>query len=169
MINFWGEDGRMLPLPQRTPLGATLSSRARYWGANAAIPFSSIHRYQRTDSAWANRQSAPLEEYADGFDDSACELLPAFVRYDCLTTTSRLEPRAQPRAAARPGEFGDDWSEPLQPRTRRRAAQLLPAFERARARNIDRLVFRVGGDETRSSCARATSPRPSPSQVPRAR
>ena len=84
MINFWGEDGRMLPLPQRTPLGATLSSRARYWGANAAIPFSAMHRFQRTDSAWANRQSATLEDYSDGF-----EIPPASCsRRTCATTAS---------------------------------------------------------------------------------
>ena len=148
MINFWGEDGRMLPLPQRTPLGATLSSRARYWGANAAIPFSAMHRFQRTDSAWANRQSATLEDYSDGFDNSACELLPAYLRYDCVTDdVTPLNPAPSREPLHDPGEFGDDWKEPLQPEDKARLRSYFLSFEALKP-NIDFLRFMVGGDET---------------------
>jgi hypothetical protein len=148
MINFWGEDGRMLPLPARTPLGATLSSRARYWGANAAIPFSAMHRFQRTDSAWANRVSAKLEDYSDGFDDSTCELLPAYLRYDCVTDdVMPLSPAPSREPLHDPAEFGDDWKEPLQPEDKARLRSYFLSFEALKA-NIDFLRFVVGGDET---------------------
>jgi len=148
MINFWGEDGRMLPLPQRTPLGATLFARAKDFGANAAIPFSAMHRFQRTDSAWANRQSATLADYAEGFDTSGCELLPAYLRYDCVTDdVAPLNPAPSREPLHDPQEFGDNWNEPLDDDDKARLRGYFLSFEALR-RSIDFLRFEVGGDET---------------------
>ena len=67
-----------------TPIGVTLTYRAHYWGATTAIPFSAMHRFQRTDSAWAEPHASQVEDYPEGFDSSRCELLPAYVRYECM-------------------------------------------------------------------------------------
>ena len=148
MMNFWGEDGRMLPLPARTPLGATLSNRAHYWGATHAIPFSAMHRFQRADSAWANRQSASLDDYGDGFDQSRCELLPAYLRYDCIADeVTPLNPSPSREPLHEPEEFGDDWKEPLEASDKAQLRNYFLAFEALR-RNIDFLRFQVGGEET---------------------
>src|SRR4051812_15956971 len=148
MMNFWDEDGRMLPLPAKTPLGRTLCERARVWGATAAIPFSAMHRFQRVDSAWANRQSAKLSDYADGFDTSVCELLPAYLRYDCLTDdVIPLNPAASNLPLREPKEFGDDWKEPLTEDDKAKLRKYFRSFE-ALGRNIDFLRFLVGGEET---------------------
>jgi hypothetical protein len=148
MLNFYDDSGQMLPLPTHTPLGATLSRRANLWGVSAVIPFSALHRYQRTDSAWVNRQAATLADYADGFDTSRCELLPAYLRYDCVTDdVTPLNPPPSPDILHEPQEFGDDWKEPLDAADKEKLRKYFTAFEHLK-KNIDFLRFRVGGEET---------------------
>lgn len=148
MLNFWGEDGKMLPLPPRTPLGENLSRRMKTWGTSAAIPFSAMHRYQRADSAWASRQSATLADYAVGFDPKAGELLPAFLRYDCLTDdVIPLNPRQVREPPRDPIEFGDDWSQTLEPQEEARLRAYFQPIEHL-GEAVDFLRFRVGGRET---------------------
>jgi hypothetical protein len=148
LMNYYGEDGRRLPEPPKTPLGATLSNRAAYWGATTAIPFSAMHRFQRTDSAWAEPYTSKVEEYPEGFDDRRCELLPAYVRYDCLTDeVVPLQPARCTGPLHRPEEFGDHWTEPLDAKEKAALRSYFRQFE-ALARTIDFLRFLVGGDET---------------------
>jgi hypothetical protein len=148
MLNFFDEDGQHLPPPPKTPLGKTLSQRAAYWGATAAIPFSAMHRFQRTDSAWAERHASQVEEYPEGFDHSRCDLLPAYVRYDCITDeVTPLNPRRSSQELHEPQEFGDDWTEQLEPEEQARLRVYFQRFEYLR-RNIDFLRFVVGGVET---------------------
>jgi len=148
MMNFFDEDGRRLPLAPKTPLGATLSNRANYWGATAAIPFSAMHRFQRTDSAWAEPHASQVEEYQEGFDGSRCELLPAYVRYDCSSDqVTPLNPARSRGPLHDPAEFGDDWKQPLEPEDKARLTAYFKRFERLR-RNVDFLRFVVGDEET---------------------
>jgi hypothetical protein len=148
MLNYWSEDGRQLPLPARTPLGRTLSGRARYWGATCAIPFSAMHRYQRSDSIWAGRQSATLADYEEEFDHDKVTLLPAYLRYDCVhDEVTPLNPRRNEGPPVDPGQFGDDWSEPLTQEDKASLRRYFTAIEHL-ATNIDFLRFKVGGEET---------------------
>lgn len=148
MMNFFDEDGRRLPLPDKTPLGATLSNRANYWGATAAIPFSAMHRFQRTDSAWAEPYASQVEEYPEGFDSSRCELLPAYVRYDCQTDeVDPLNPARSREPLHDPKEFGDHWEQRLEQDEKVRLIAYFKKFEHLH-RNIDFLRFVVGGEET---------------------
>lgn len=117
MINLFEEDGeRLLPwsAERREPPGAVLEYRARQLGARYVVPFSSMHRYQRRDSLWANEHTAGLDDYARGFTGTSSELLPAFVRYDCrsdqLEEIGPAERRVEPVG---PAEVGDDWDEGL--------------------------------------------------------
>jgi hypothetical protein len=147
MFNLRGEDGDLLPMPPRTPLGQTLSSRAKFWGASAAIPFSAMHRYQRVDSAWASQQSATLADYAVGFDGKAAELLPAFLRYDCLTDqVTPLNPRRIREPPRDPKEFGDDWSETLDRAEEAKLRDYFLSIEHLR-QTMAFIRFRVGGRE----------------------
>lgn len=116
MINLFAEDGARIPpaSARRQAPGVELSRRARQLGARFVVPFSSMHRYQRTDSVWANEHTADLADYALGFDSEASELLPAFIRYDCLTDVAEpIDPRPRQLVPREPAEFGDDWDEPL--------------------------------------------------------
>jgi hypothetical protein len=153
MINFVDDDGRRLPsVPQLRKesgfeVGADVARMTETFGATHFVPFSSFHRYQRTDSVWANEWTTPVSEYAKGFHSDRVTLLPAFVRYDVATGSwEAIDPPAAPDTAFAPEEFGDDWSEQLE----RDDVDALRAYfggvERL-ARHVDRVVFRVGGEE----------------------
>src|SRR5262249_8117605 len=62
MINFYDESGVFI-LPaasQKPPVGHGISTLASSLGIRSAIPFSSFHSYQRTDSIWAQKYVTPL-------------------------------------------------------------------------------------------------------------
>ena len=116
MINLFDEDGvRVEPRAAlKLPVGQTIAQVAEAFGVSHVVPFSSLHRYQRADSVWANQHATPLEDYAIGFSSRSCELLPAFIRYDCLQKNfTEIKPAESPAVVLDPKEFGDDWSEPL--------------------------------------------------------
>jgi len=120
MINFFHDNGdRIAPaaIARRRaglPVGAEIASRVEALGATHFVPFSSMHRYQRSDSIWANECVTRLDDYAVGFDSRRAQLLPAFVRYDCTTDTYDMtHPPASQELVHDPKEFGDDWAEEL--------------------------------------------------------
>lgn len=117
MINFFDEDGtRIDPLTSnRVPLGQAINRVTNILGVTHVIPFSSLHKFQREDSAWARVYNAKLDDYKEGFDAARCELLPAYVQYDCLTDEVELiNPPATPDILLPPKDFRDDWAEPLE-------------------------------------------------------
>jgi hypothetical protein len=125
MINIFREDGsRLLPPAPASSAEAKqfwdgyLFEKMRYWtrllGTTHMIPFSMFHKYQRLDSIWAEEYRTP-GELIEGAKLDGCEVLPAFVHFDCGTgTLTRLQPLELAAVPAKdPKEFGDDWSEPL--------------------------------------------------------
>ncbi len=116
MNNFFDERGERIE-PQgmkRPPIGHAIEVQMKNLGANIAAPFSSLHRYQRSDSAWANALVPTLDEYRTGFDDSAGELLPAFISYDLMRDEAiPLDPPDEPRTIKDAKDFGDDWAQSL--------------------------------------------------------
>jgi hypothetical protein len=153
MINFVDERGERIPsLAQLRreggfEVGADVARMAETFGATHFVPFSSFHRYQRTDSAWANAWTTPVADYARGFRSDRVELLPAFVRYDCTTDAwEAIDPAPAPDVVYAPEEFGDDWSDPLEGDDLVALTRYLRSIERL-ARTLDRVTFRVGGDE----------------------
>ena len=118
MINYLDEDGVMVEprAALKLPVGTAITRFAESFGVKYIVPFSSLHKYQRADSVWANQYLTPLEAYHDGFDSNRCELLPGFIRYDCLAKTfDEINPPKSSDDLVDPKEFGDDWAEPLQP------------------------------------------------------
>jgi hypothetical protein len=116
MINFFNESGKRIEPPgmNRPPIGEVVARQMRNLGANIAVPFSSLHRYQRSDSVWTNALVPTVEEYAVGFDQRAGQLLPAFVSYELNSDhVTALNPRPRSAVVADPKDFGDDWSESL--------------------------------------------------------
>jgi hypothetical protein len=147
MINLFDEDGRRIPprAARREPPGRALADRARQLGARYVVPFSSMHRYQRADSVWANEYVTDLDDHALGFESRTSELLPAFLRYDCLTDTATpIEPPRRPIVAHDPAEYGDDWDEPLEPDDVSALESYVGRVTHL-ARHFDFVSFRVGG------------------------
>jgi len=146
MINFFDESGNRIPhlSGQRDPVGQAVGYEMRHYGARYFIPFSSMHQYQRADSIWANQYTTRLSEYADGFDSSIGEILPAFVRYDCSKDTWReIEPPRSSVRVCQPEEFGDNWDDPLDADDVKKLQQYFGSIGHL-AQRFDYLNFRVG-------------------------
>jgi hypothetical protein len=119
MINFFNPDGSRIAFRNTRVVGRWLSQYAQRVGAKAAIPFSSFHQYQRTDSAWANKHVTPLSAYREGFDESAVEFIEPFVWIDCSSgEVIQLNPPEISNIAQVPEEYGDNWSDELEPSDR---------------------------------------------------
>lgn len=118
MINFFDEQGNRVPplAAQRLPVGPQVAAILHGYGIGNYLPSSSQHRYQRTDSLWANEHITPEDAYAEGFVSDVARCLPAFVQYDLLRDEHRrIDPPSNAGVTAEPAAFGDDWSTPLEP------------------------------------------------------
>jgi hypothetical protein len=151
MINFFDEDGHRLPpaaLQRKhagVPLGPAVAKLAESYGVTYFVPFSSMHRYQREDSIWANECATSVDEHAKGFESKRCRILPAFIRYDLLADRAEpIRPPAMQAQAFGAKEFGDDWSEPLERPELDLASRYFRSIEHL-AGFLDYVNLRVGG------------------------
>ncbi len=117
MINLFNEQGVQIP-PQaakKPPLGLIMALATKSFGTSFAVPFSSLHRYQRTDSVWVNQYAASLADYAIGFQSDTSKLLPAYIRYRCDDDRySQISPAETPSEQFAPEYFGDNWTDQLE-------------------------------------------------------
>lgn len=155
MINVHDEDGRrVLPesLIEKRPLSERIRYTMRFLGATAFIPFSSLHRYQRTDSVWAQEHAVRMDEYPPGTTqreggEPAGGLFPPFIRYRCRADTfEEIRPPPNAPNLYEPEEFGDHWSDQLDADDVRDAAAYFRAIEHL-ATAWDFINLRVGGKD----------------------
>lgn len=150
MCNFFDEDGTRIlrdPALLAEPLGRFIAWSTEYYGAKFFIPFSSMHRYQRQDSVWAQVYSTSLSDYAKGFESETSEILPAFIKYDCVNDTwEPINPPETPTIIYEPKEFGDNWEEPLEKADVIAATQYFQAIFRL-TKTLDFINLRVGGED----------------------
>jgi hypothetical protein len=149
MINIWNEDGSFVAprAARRRPVGRTIARLTHQWGTKYFVPFSSMHIYERADSAWARQYRTDLADYARGFESPTSELLPAFIRYDVERKDwEELNPRPRVVEPRDPREFGDDWSEELDAEDRKKASGYFQAVE-GLARYLDFINLRCGGKD----------------------
>jgi len=148
MINYFDESGRRIPARENIPaLGARNAHRTATVGAHYFVPFNSMHLYQRENSIWANQYQTSVQDYAKGFDSKRCEILSAFIRYDCeRDRVDEMRPTELPVAVRSAAEFGDDWAEPLTPADIALAERYFKSVEHL-AGVIDFVNLRVGGRE----------------------
>jgi hypothetical protein len=148
MINYFDEDGtRIPPAPPVYLLGPRIARDTDYFSAKFFIPFSSMHKYQRQDSVWAQQYSTLLADYAKGWDSKSSEILPAFIKYDCINDIwEKINPPETPLIIREPKEFGDSWEEPLE------KADIITAIQYFQGifhltKNLDFINLRVGGKD----------------------
>ncbi len=116
MINFFDEQGnRVLPAAaSKTPCGPGIKALLDHYDLDVFAPSSSMHRYNRTDSGWADEFATPIDAHGEGFDGGRRTLLPAFVQFDLHTGSyERIDPPANDQPLRPPEDYGDDWSTPL--------------------------------------------------------
>ena len=116
MINYFDQENNFIPMyrSHKKTLGFRISKMIDELGINYFIPFSSMHRYQRSDSKWANQYATRLQDYQIGFKSENNEILPAFTRYDCINDEIKeINPRKQLLNNFPPERFNDYWSDEL--------------------------------------------------------
>lgn len=151
MINYKTEAGDRIPpsAAKRTPVGRTIARDADVFGVTHFVPFSSMHKYQRADSVWADEYTTRLDDYARGFDSTRVTLTPAFIRYDTdRDALSEIRPAERHVVPVHPTEFGDDWAEPLE---RQDVAAIRDYFDKVERLKdtLGFICFRVAGQDHR--------------------
>jgi hypothetical protein len=157
MLNLFDPSGRPLTSieDKRRPIAPRSQMSARRMGADKVIPFSSFHRYQRADSAWANDLIPELEDYHSGAVQNWPEILPAFVRVDCETDeVTPMDPPRSPRTIKKPEEFGDSWSDQLTADDKKKIRHYFTARE-ALHKNFGFLEVSAGGSSVTIELNRA--------------
>jgi hypothetical protein len=148
MINLFREDGSFItPRAATKPrAGSKLSELARATGANAIIPFSSFHQYQRKDSLWAQSYTTPISAFTEGL---ATDLtyVPPFSSIDCNDlSVESYTPQELPVVAKSPEDFGDNWSEELTAEDKQEIASYFSRKDRVQ-HYFGFLNFNVGGKD----------------------
>lgn len=169
MINFHHETGIFIEpkAAKKLPVGVSMAQTAESWNANYVLPFSSMHRYQRTDSLWANKYVTPLEDYEIGFESKTVELLPAFIRYDCETDRmTEINPPEEEDVVYEPEHFGDDWSEELSAEDSDKLAAYFQKIKHLET-FLDFVNLKVGGKDNIVPLARKKFNRGLTFEVPR--
>jgi L-ascorbate metabolism protein UlaG (beta-lactamase superfamily) len=149
MINFRDDLGNLIPpkAAMKHPVGKSIAAVTASLGVTYFVPFSSMHRYQREDSIWAEAYVTGLEDYARGFASETCRILPAFLRYDCVTDRyAALNPRVNEVKIQSPQAFGDNWSDVLEPADVAQVRSYFGSIETL-GRSIDFITLAVGGRE----------------------
>jgi hypothetical protein len=146
MINIFHETGgRLTPrAAKKRPVGQEIAMMLRQFPARYFIPFSSMHRYQRKDSAWAEQYTTRLPDYAIGFESSRSQLLPAFLRWNCERDTyEQISPSERAVRFVPPEDYGDNWSDPLEKSEFPKIADYFKSIKHL-SDHFDYLNFRVG-------------------------
>jgi hypothetical protein len=150
MIHFFDESGRRLDprASRRVPLGPGVHGLLSYYGIKRYAPTSTMHKYQRADSVWANAHTTPHSEFGRDFPrDGVKECLEPFIRYDLARETwSRIDPAPLPDVALPPEQFGDDWSAELEAEDVAKIRAYLGPIEHLRT-FLGYLRFKVGSRE----------------------
>jgi len=149
MINFFDEQGQSVapPAAQRLPVGPQIAAILHGFGIGNYLPSSAQHRYQRTDSLWANQHVTPKEAYDEGFESDHARCLPAFIQYDLAADEyRRIDPKSNDGQVAEPAEFGDDWSTPLEPDDVANLRDYFGGFEHL-STFLGHVNLRVGGKD----------------------
>lgn len=161
MINYWSEDGTRLPsaASSKKPVGPIAQAFSELYGVTHIIPFSCFHRYQRSDSAWVNEYTTPAEAFEVGFNSKSVTLLPAFIRYDCVSDTwTEIKPKSLFGTIHDPKEFGDDWSDLLTTEDKKALKEYFGKMEILKG-HLDAVIFNVGGQDYAVDIAAPTDER----------
>jgi hypothetical protein len=147
MINYFTESGeRVTPLSDnRSPLGYLYSALLKDWDGTHTAPFSCHHMYVRSDSCWASAYETPLQAHGNQFNSARGEFIPGFFSYDVGSDRITLIPaKRAPRDIREPQEFGDNWSDPLEPEDVRALQAYFARFDHLK-QSFEFVNLRVGG------------------------
>jgi hypothetical protein len=123
MFNFFDEEGSRIPKEQPSSIlvGPYIARDIEQFGAKFFIPFR--------------------------WDSKSSEILPAFIRYDCMNDTwEKINPTETLPVVLDPKDFGDDWGEQLDKSDIEVATKYFCAVYQL-TRNLDFISLRIGGKD----------------------
>jgi hypothetical protein len=149
MINIFSEHGVRIPPHGKNslPLGPWMALAAKTFGKSFVLPFSSLHKYQRMDSAWANQYTPSLADYAQGLQSDTSKLLPAYIRYRCDGDRySEINPEETANDQFDPQYFGDNWCDQLEQTDLSKVSEYFHSISHLE-QCLDFINVRVGGKD----------------------
>ncbi|AZZ35289.1 hypothetical protein CIK05_00210 [Bdellovibrio sp. qaytius] len=173
MIHFFDQDGKFIEpkAAKRAPVGETIQAVTESYGVTHCIPFSSMHRYQRADSLWANKYATELDAYSKGFNSSSVQLLPAYITFDCEIEHGKkqwkeINPKSTEEIIFTSEDFNDNWSDPLTPEDFKKVEHYFKKIEHLHS-FLDFICLRVGGKDHMIPLAKTKKDRGLIFEVPR--
>lgn len=150
LINFYDDEMNFIEpgISRERNLRESMVTYARSIGCNYAVPFSSFHVYQRSDTCWANQYVADTF-FNNEYESQEIKVLPAFLEIDMREGDYSPHGFCSKRELIikQPTEFNDDWSEKLTAEDKKLLIKYFKSREFALQR-IDLIQFKVGGEET---------------------
>lgn len=117
MVNFYdNEDNFILDnyLSTEFETGREWMSSLKDLGCNMAIPFSSMHKYQRDDSIHINKYIKPLDNHQKSFKNTYGELLPPFIIWDSISEDyKKINPKETESKIIESSSLNDNWNDLL--------------------------------------------------------
>ena len=113
MFNFFNENGEHVPTLEKKPknfaIGGHIHKVSRFYGVTNVIPFSCHHKYNRSDSVWANEYVSSLDWFKLGFPENEyINFIDAFIKIDCETgLTHKIKPKENSISIQNPEKYGD--------------------------------------------------------------
>ncbi len=149
MINFYDENGKFIapPLANKPGLGKNYSRLLKNYNCNYAIPFSSMHRYVRSDSSHMNNYITPLDSHSNGFNSTNGELLPAYIIWDSIKEDyEKIKVDKNKSILRSPEDFGDNYADQLTPEDKYMITNYFKSFKKL-SNYYGTVTFLVGKKE----------------------
>ncbi len=149
MINFYDSNNHFIDphASIKYPCGKIYNQALRFWNCNYAIPFSSLHKYNRSDSIKMNKYVTPIEAHPNKFDEKNGNLLPAFIQWDFEKNNyKKINPDINNEAPKDPIDFGDNWSDSLDKLDEEKIFKYFNKFFKLKEK-FGFINFRVGGKD----------------------
>jgi len=149
MINYYREDGSFIvpKAAMRFPVGRLVQLSAESYGVKYYVPFSTMHKYQRSDSIWAQKYTTPIDAFTIGFQSDTVRVLPAFVHWNCETDTFYpINPKRTPERIYSSEDFGDKWADTLTEEDKQKLRTYFQRIEHLKTW-LEAIIFCVGGRE----------------------
>ena len=152
IFDFQSKKKLMCPSDEFHPIGQLYQKSMADYSCNYAIPFSSSHQYQRSDSWWARKYGCKESDHFRGFNSYNGEkLLPIFQSISLLRDSDKLQfENINPKEISikepvEPSKFGDDWDIGLKDKDRNEIDNYFSSINYLKS-NYDSIGVRFGND-----------------------
>tara|TARA_B100001250_G_scaffold397284_1_gene404232 strand:+ start:4018 stop:5391 length:1374 start_codon:yes stop_codon:yes gene_type:complete len=149
MVNFYDNENNFVLdkyLSTEFETGKEWASSLKELGCNMAIPFSSMHKYQRDDSIHINKYIKPLDNHQKSFENTHGELLPPFIIWNSsVKEYKEINPKEIKTTIVKSNVFNDNWNDILDKNDKKIITKYFNEFEILKS-YIGIIHFNCGGE-----------------------